>query len=162
MDAAKPTTEMQIHGTPGSRWLRHPGPGYRERRLHVVTPRAPLTLVRGEGVRVWDDTGKEYIDFASGIAVNALGHAHPDLVERVSEQLQTLGHVSNFFATEPQVAQWSRMAPAEAVAQMGNREQQPEIREGGNDDHPSLEHRVRLRRGVLPIHASRPPRPSAR
>jgi len=62
-----------------------------------------LTLVRGEGARVWDADGTEYVDLLGGIAVNALGHAHPALVDAVTTQLQTLGHVSNFFATEPQI-----------------------------------------------------------
>ncbi len=61
-------------------------------------------LVRGEGSRVWDADGKEYLDLLGGIAVNALGHAHPAIVEAVTTQLATLGHVSNFFASEPQVA----------------------------------------------------------
>ncbi|MFY0406019.1 acetylornithine transaminase [Solicola sp. PLA-1-18] len=60
-------------------------------------------LVRGEGARVWDADGREYLDLLGGIAVNALGQAHPALVEAVTTQLSTLGHVSNFFATEPQV-----------------------------------------------------------
>jgi len=62
-----------------------------------------LTLVRGEGAHVWDAGGKEYVDFLGGIAVNALGHAHPAVVSAVTEQLQTLGHISNFFASEPQI-----------------------------------------------------------
>ncbi|WP_036564828.1 acetylornithine transaminase [Nocardioides halotolerans] len=62
-----------------------------------------LTLVRGEGAHVWDADGTEYVDLLGGIAVNALGHAHPALVRAVTTQLQTLGHVSNFFATEPQI-----------------------------------------------------------
>jgi len=62
-----------------------------------------LALVRGEGAHVWDEHGKEYVDFLGGIAVNALGHAHPALVEAVSEQLGTLGHISNFFTSGPQV-----------------------------------------------------------
>jgi acetylornithine aminotransferase len=62
-----------------------------------------LTLVRGEGAHVWDADGKEYVDLLGGIAVNALGHAHPALVSAVTEQLQTLGHISNFFASEPQM-----------------------------------------------------------
>jgi len=60
-------------------------------------------LVRGEGARVWDADGKQYLDLLAGIAVNALGHAHPAVVEAVTRQLSTLGHVSNFFATPPQV-----------------------------------------------------------
>ncbi len=62
-----------------------------------------LVLARGEGARVWDVDGKEYLDLLGGIAVNALGHGHPAVVEAVTHQLQTLGHVSNFFTTEPQV-----------------------------------------------------------
>jgi acetylornithine aminotransferase len=62
-----------------------------------------LVLVRGEGARVWDEAGKPYLDLLGGIAVNALGHGHPALVAAVTEQLSTLGHVSNFFATRPQV-----------------------------------------------------------
>lgn len=61
------------------------------------------TLVRGDGARVWDADGNEYLDLLGGIAVNALGHAHPAIVEAVTTQLSTLGHVSNFFASEPQV-----------------------------------------------------------
>ncbi|WP_280637289.1 acetylornithine transaminase [Nocardioides sp. W7] len=62
-----------------------------------------LELVRGAGARVWDADGNGYLDYLGGIAVNALGHAHPALVEAVTAQLQTLGHVSNFFTTGPQV-----------------------------------------------------------
>jgi len=60
-------------------------------------------LVRGQGARVWDEDGNEYLDLLGGIAVNALGHAHPAIVEAVTSQLATLGHVSNFFASEPQI-----------------------------------------------------------
>lgn len=62
-----------------------------------------LELVRGEGAQVWDSDGKAYVDFLGGIAVNALGHAHPRLIEAVTMQLGTLGHVSNFFTSEPQI-----------------------------------------------------------
>jgi acetylornithine aminotransferase len=62
-----------------------------------------LALVRGEGAHVWDEDGKEYVDLLGGIAVNALGHGHPALVTAVTEQLQTLGHISNFFTSGPQV-----------------------------------------------------------
>lgn len=58
-------------------------------------------LERGEGAWVWDDTGKPYLDFLAGIAVNALGHAHPVFVDAVSRQAATLAHVSNYFTTEP-------------------------------------------------------------
>lgn len=68
-----------------------------------------LQLARGAGAHVWDTEGREYVDFFGGIAVNSLGHAHPALVEAVTTQLSTLGHVSNFFATEPQVTLAERL-----------------------------------------------------
>ncbi len=55
----------------------------------------PMTLVRGEGARVWDADGREYLDLLGGIAVNLLGHAHPAVVDAVSRQVATLGHTSN-------------------------------------------------------------------
>jgi len=60
-------------------------------------------LVRGEGCYVWDVDGRRYLDFLAGIAVNALGHAHPVLVDAVSRQVSTLAHVSNYFASPPQL-----------------------------------------------------------
>ncbi|MFJ8362481.1 acetylornithine transaminase [Streptomyces sp. NPDC093984] len=71
------------------------------------TPRLPL--VRGEGTRLWDADGKRYLDFVGGIAVNALGHAHPAVVEAVSRQIASLGHVSNLFIAEPPVALAERL-----------------------------------------------------
>ena len=62
-----------------------------------------LVLDRGAGSHVWDADGREYVDLLGGIAVNTLGHAHPALVEAVTAQLSTLGHVSNFFTSRPQV-----------------------------------------------------------
>ncbi|HEV7875424.1 MAG TPA: acetylornithine transaminase [Nocardioides sp.] len=62
-----------------------------------------LVLTRGEGAHVWDENGTEYVDLLGGIAVNSLGHNHPALVEAITGQLRTLGHISNFFASEPQV-----------------------------------------------------------
>ncbi|MCQ4082704.1 acetylornithine transaminase [Streptomyces sp. RB6PN25] len=71
------------------------------------TPRLPL--VRGEGARLWDADGNEYLDYIGGIAVNALGHAHPAVVEAVSGQISRLGHVSNLFIAEPPVALAERL-----------------------------------------------------
>ncbi|WP_119583232.1 acetylornithine transaminase [Streptomyces europaeiscabiei] len=68
-----------------------------------------LSLVRGAGTRVWDADGKEYVDYVGGIAVNALGHAHPAVVEAVSTQIASLGHVSNLFIAEPPVALAERL-----------------------------------------------------
>jgi acetylornithine/N-succinyldiaminopimelate aminotransferase len=61
-------------------------------------------LVRGAGCHVWDADGKEYLDLLAGIAVNALGHAHPLLSSVISSQLATLGHISNFFTSPTQIA----------------------------------------------------------
>jgi acetylornithine aminotransferase len=63
----------------------------------------PLALARGEGCRVWDTDGNAYLDLIGGIAVSALGHAHPALVEAVSAQAGTLAHTSNLFVHEPGV-----------------------------------------------------------
>ncbi|MFJ4714671.1 acetylornithine transaminase [Streptomyces sp. NPDC088785] len=71
------------------------------------TPRLPL--VKGSGATLWDADGKEYTDFVGGIAVNALGHAHPAVVEAVTRQLGSLGHVSNLFIAEPPVALAERL-----------------------------------------------------
>jgi acetylornithine/N-succinyldiaminopimelate aminotransferase len=64
----------------------------------------PRVLVRGDGCDVWDADGRRYLDLLGGLAVNALGHAHPKVIEAVTTQLGTLGHVSNLFATPPQIA----------------------------------------------------------
>ncbi|MFT4041915.1 MAG: acetylornithine transaminase [Gordonia sp. (in: high G+C Gram-positive bacteria)] len=63
----------------------------------------PLALTRGEGAYVWDADGNRYLDLLGGIAVNALGHAHPAIVDAVGTQLQTLGHVSNLYISAPVV-----------------------------------------------------------
>lgn len=71
---------------------------------NVMVPNyAPVSVVPvdGNGARVWDQAGTEYIDFAGGIAVNALGHCHPDLVEALTLQAKRLWHTSNIFANEP-------------------------------------------------------------
>ncbi|SCL46569.1 acetylornithine aminotransferase [Micromonospora citrea] len=65
--------------------------------------RPPLALVSGSGAVVVDDAGREYVDLVGGIAVNALGHAHPAVVAAVSKQVATLGHVSNLYVAEPPV-----------------------------------------------------------
>ncbi|MDP8974867.1 MAG: acetylornithine/succinylornithine family transaminase [Actinomycetota bacterium] len=69
-------------------------------------PPQPVTFVRGEGTVLWDDAGRRYLDFFSGVAVTSLGHAHPAVASAVAEQARTLLHVSNHFATTvaPEVA----------------------------------------------------------
>jgi len=70
--------------------------------MHTVN-RVPVTLVKGEGARVWDDNGREYLDFVAGWAVNSLGHCHPVVAEALAEQAHTLIQVSNQFYTIPQL-----------------------------------------------------------
>ncbi len=65
--------------------------------------RQPLVLVKGEGCRVWDDAGREYLDFVAGLAVVNLGHAHPDIARAAAAQLTQLVHVSNLYYTTPMV-----------------------------------------------------------
>lgn len=70
--------------------------------------RFPIALERGEGCRVWDTQGREYLDFVAGIATCTLGHAHPALVETVTQQIQKLHHVSNLYyiPEQGQLAEW--------------------------------------------------------
>ncbi|MBL7126646.1 MAG: aspartate aminotransferase family protein [Dehalococcoidales bacterium] len=70
--------------------------------MHTVN-RLPVTLVKGEGARVWDDNGREYLDFVAGWAVNSLGHCHPVVSKALAEQAHTLIQVSNQFYTIPQL-----------------------------------------------------------
>ncbi|MEE3126807.1 MAG: acetylornithine transaminase [Actinomycetota bacterium] len=95
---------------------------YPEALMNTFGP-PKLALVRGEGTHVWDEDGKEYVDLLAGIAVNSLGHGHPALVGAVTEQLQTLGHVSNFFTTGPQVELAERLLAllGDAAAQQGGK-----------------------------------------
>jgi predicted acetylornithine/succinylornithine family transaminase len=75
-----------------------------ERAFHMNTyPRAPITVVRGEGLRVWDDQGREFLDFTSGLCVNTLGHCHPVVVDAVRAQVGTLIHATNGVYTLPQL-----------------------------------------------------------
>lgn len=68
-----------------------------------------LALVRGAAAHVWDADGTEYLDFVGGIAVNALGHAHPAVIDAVTTQIASLGHVSNLFIAEPPIALAERL-----------------------------------------------------
>jgi acetylornithine aminotransferase len=95
VDVPGPTGDLQVSGPA---WTDRYG---RSLMNTFGTPRR--VLVRGEGAYVWDADGRRYLDLLGGIAVNALGHAHPTLTAAVSAQLGTLGHVSNFFTTPAQV-----------------------------------------------------------
>lgn len=70
--------------------------------MNTIT-RVPATLVKGKGVRAWDDNGREYLDFFAGLAVNCLGHCHPVVAKAVAEQARTLMQTSNQYYTIPQV-----------------------------------------------------------
>lgn len=88
----------EARGAGDDRWLAQ----YRANLMGTFSDPLAL-LVRGEGCYVWDSSGRRYLDFLAGIAVNALGHGHPALVKAVSQQIATLAHVSNYFATGPQI-----------------------------------------------------------
>src|SRR5262245_58640925 len=71
--------------------------------LFNVFRRQPVTFVKGRGAYLWDEGGKRYLDFFSGLAVAGLGHAHPAVARAVAAQARTLIHVSNIYHTQPQV-----------------------------------------------------------
>ena len=74
-----------------------------EQYLMQTGRRLPVTFVRGSGCRIYDESGREYLDLVAGIAVNLLGHAHPDVVRAVSAQAGALIHTSNLYFTQPQI-----------------------------------------------------------
>ncbi len=83
------------------------------RRFLYPNYRQPdLVLVRGKDCQVWDKEGRRYLDLTAGIAVNALGHAHPRLAEAIAHQAATLSHVSNYFFTEPNILLAQRLCQA--------------------------------------------------
>jgi acetylornithine/N-succinyldiaminopimelate aminotransferase len=69
--------------------------------LMPTYPPQPVTFVRGKGTELWDDQGRRYLDFLSGLAVTSLGHAHPEVADAIAEQARTLLHVSNLYGTLP-------------------------------------------------------------
>ncbi len=88
-----------------------------ERYLMRTYKRAPVDFVRGEGAILWDDAGKEYLDFLTGISVCSVGHCHPAVVTAVCEQASRLMHVSNLFYTEPM----ARLAQRLSESSLGGR-----------------------------------------
>jgi predicted acetylornithine/succinylornithine family transaminase len=78
-------------------------PELADRYLMQVGRRLPVTFVRGQGCLLYDDANREYLDMVAGIAVNLLGHSHPDVVATVAQQAARLIHTSNLYYTEPQV-----------------------------------------------------------
>jgi len=79
-----------------------------DRYVMTTYGRFPIALEKGAGCRVWDTEGREYLDFVAGIATCTLGHAHPVAIETVTQQMQTLHHVSNLYYNRPQgdLAEW--------------------------------------------------------
>jgi len=73
------------------------------RAIFQTYTRQPVLIARGSGARVWDQDGREYIDFVAGIAVNNVGHCHPRVVEAIKRQCELLIHTSNLYYTENQV-----------------------------------------------------------
>ena len=88
------TADQKTRGKTTSEWA--------DQTLFPTYSRFPITLVRGEGCRVWDESGKAYLDFVSGIAVCALGHSAPVVADALAKQSRTLVHVSNLYYTQPQ------------------------------------------------------------
>ncbi|MEX0789692.1 MAG: acetylornithine transaminase [Actinomycetota bacterium] len=76
-------------------------PALADARTMPTYKRLPVTLVRGEGMRLYDDSGRDYLDFVAGIAVNSLGHSHPAVVSAIAEQSSKLIHTSNLYYTGP-------------------------------------------------------------
>jgi acetylornithine/N-succinyldiaminopimelate aminotransferase len=77
--------------------------GLEKKYFLPVSKRLPITLVRGQGTRVWDLDGREYLDFVAGIAAVSLGHCHPEVVAAIERQAKQLMHASNYYYTIPQV-----------------------------------------------------------
>ena len=73
-----------------------------EKHVSGTYGRYPIALIKGKGSKVWDKSGKQYIDFVSGLAVNNLGHCHPSVVAAIKKQAEKLIHVSNLYHIEPQ------------------------------------------------------------
>jgi acetylornithine aminotransferase len=111
---------LETLGAENSRWLGE----YSQVHMHVFGK--PLRVMdHGQGAHVWDVDGNEYLDFLAGIAVNSLGYAHPAWVRAIAEQAAKVAHVSNYFASEPQIELAAKLvelagAPAGSKVYFGN------------------------------------------
>ena len=95
---ANNTNGPEVLGPNDGKWLGEYS------QVHMNVFGTPLRVMdHGEGTHVWDVDGNRYLDFLAGIAVNSLGYAHPAWVKAVSEQAAKVAHVSNYFASEPQI-----------------------------------------------------------
>ena len=92
------TEQLETLGSEDTKWLG------KYSQVHMNVFGTPLRVMdHGEGAHIWDVDGNEYLDFLAGIAVNSLGYAHPKWVKAISDQAVKAAHVSNYFATEPQI-----------------------------------------------------------
>jgi acetylornithine/N-succinyldiaminopimelate aminotransferase len=98
-DQSRSNHSRSVHSRGGTRQGGH---SPNDNRSMTTYPPTTVTFVRGQGTRLWDDEGRQYLDFLSGLAVMSLGHSHPAVAEAVCEQARTLQHVSNLYGTEPQ------------------------------------------------------------
>ena len=87
------------------RFWRSAGESLDEGKQYLIGnyARLPIVMARGQGSRLWDSDGKEYLDLFAGFGRSILGHCHPDLIRAASEQAQRLWHVGNTFYTAPQI-----------------------------------------------------------
>lgn len=91
-------------GTEDSKWLGEYS------QVHMNVFGTPLRVMdHGQGAHIWDVDGNEYLDFLAGIAVNSLGYAHPKWVKAVADQAAKVAHISNYFASEPQIELASKL-----------------------------------------------------
>ncbi len=112
MDPQPPTAVPPPDAVPAPTPARGSGAAWTDRHRDALMPTfgtPQRVLVRGEGCHVWDADGNRYLDLLAGIAVNSLGHAHPLVVQAVTAQLTTLGHISNLFASAPQIVLAERL-----------------------------------------------------
>ena len=112
--------------------------------------RAPVEFVRGEGARLWDDEGNEYLDFLCGISVSSVGHCHPAVVAAVREQAGELIHASNLFHTAPQ----ARLARRLAEGSLGGKVYFANSGAEANEAAIKLARRARPGGGVVVVHGA--------
>src|SRR5204862_6792629 len=106
-------------------------PELADKYLMHTAKRVPVTFVRGRGCLVYDDTGREYLDLVAGIAVNVLGHAHPEVAAALASQAHALIHASNLSFTPPQLELAQRLVEPSFPARVSFRNSAPEATEPG-------------------------------
>ena len=100
-------------GTEDSKWLGEYS------QVHMNVFGTPLRVMdHGQGAHIWDVDGNEYLDFLAGIAVNSLGYAHPKWVKAVADQAAKVAHISNYFASEPQIELASKLVKLAGAIQL--------------------------------------------